>query len=96
VRLLRDRNGAAGAALPLGDRRAIDALIATHGVVMETAAKRLWVSEAPHLLGRFVAFDLERLLATDAVPSDVSDSSSIPTDPMLEGGEWERFRARPR
>lgn len=58
VRLLRDRSAPGGKPLPPGDRRAIDADIATHGVVFECAKKRLWVSEAPHLSGRFVAFDL--------------------------------------
>ena len=60
--LLRDRAAAGGAPLALGDRRAIDALIATHAVIFETAARRLWVSEGPHLIGSFVAFDLEQLL----------------------------------
>src|SRR5690606_14004126 len=48
--LLRDRSAPGDKPLPLGDRRAIDALIATHGVIMETKSRVLWVSEAPHLL----------------------------------------------
>lgn len=58
VRLLRDKSGVGGKPLPPGDRRAIDAHIATHGVVFDCGRRRLWVSEAPHLSGRFVAFDL--------------------------------------
>ncbi len=68
VSILRDHRAAGGAPLPLGDRRAIDALIATHGVVFDTRTKTLWVSEAPHLSGKFVAFDLERMLADDYRP----------------------------
>jgi hypothetical protein len=92
VRLLRDRAAADGSALPLGDRRAIDALIATHAVVMETRTRRLWVSEAPHTLGRFVAFDLARLLdpALDAQPEQ--EPEVIPEDPLLTGGEYARLR----
>ena len=63
VRLLRDRKAAGGAPLPAGDRRAIDADIATHGVVFDCGRRTLWVSEAPHLSGRFVAFDLADELA---------------------------------
>jgi len=48
--------------LPLGDRRAIDARIATHGVVMDATARVMWVSEGPHLSGRFIRFDIGRLL----------------------------------
>lgn len=94
VQLLRDRRGAGGAALPLGDRRAIDALIATHGVIMDTAARVLWVSEAPHLIGRFVAFDLKRLLRDDYEPrADSAPLQTLPEDPLLTSGEYARWRA---
>lgn len=72
VAILRDRRAAGGEPLPFGDRRAIDASIATHGVVFDTQTKTLWVSEAPHLSGRFVAFDLERMLADDYRPNRTS------------------------
>ena len=88
VRLLRDRRGAGGAPLALGDRRAIDALIATHGVVMETATRRLWVSEAPHLLGRFVAFDLPALLSEGATAETDEEHAFIGADPLLESGAY--------
>jgi hypothetical protein len=88
VRLLRDRKGPSGASLPLGDRRAIDALIATHAVVMETASRRLWVSEAPHSLGRFVAFDLRALLDPAASPTTAEDHPAIAADPLLDSGAY--------
>ncbi len=94
VRLLRDRRGVGGVKLALGDRRAIDALIATHGVVMDTAARVLWVSESPHLLGRFVAFDLKRMLRDDYDPrADSAPLQAIPEDPLLTSGEYARWRA---
>lgn len=61
--VLRDRRAADGSPLPPGDRRAIDADIATHGVVMNLRERRIWVSQGPHLGGAFVAFDLRRWLA---------------------------------
>jgi len=63
IAILRDKRGPGDAVLPAGDRRAIDALIATHGVVMDTTARLIWVSEGPHLKGRFVRFDVGRLLS---------------------------------
>jgi hypothetical protein len=71
--------------LPLGDRRAIDALIATHGVVMDPQHKTIWVSQSPHLLGQFVAFPLEELAraAAGEVPPRVE---TIPADPLLHEG----------
>jgi isopenicillin-N N-acyltransferase like protein len=81
VELLRDRKGPGGEELPRGDRRAIDALIATHGVIFSPSERLLWVSEAPHLLGRFVAFDLTKLLGPRFVPKpDESPRDALPMD----------------
>ena len=68
IAILRDKRGPGDAPLPAGDRRAIDALIATHGVVMDTTARVIWVSEGPHLKGRFVRFDVGRLLSSGYDP----------------------------
>jgi hypothetical protein len=93
VALLRDRKGKGDQNLALGDRSAINALIATHGVVMDTRRRMLWVSESPHLLGRFVAFDLNRAFSPDYDPEHAPDLPSIPEDPLLTSGEYERFHA---
>lgn len=93
VRLLRDRKGAGDTPLPLGDRKAIDALISTHAVVMETATKRLWVSESPHSLGRFVAFDLEKLFGQTA-DDPPPPHDEIPPDPLLDTDEYKRLPPR--
>jgi hypothetical protein len=83
VRVLRDKLGPSGEALPLGDRRALDALIATHAVVMETTRRVLWVSEGPHLVGRFIRFDLAELLSPDYDPAgDTSPIEALPEDPI--------------
>jgi len=93
VALLRDRLGVGGKKLPLGDRRALNALIATHGVVMDTTHRTLWVSEAPHLLGRFIEFDLRRLLDPHFNPlTDEPPLTAIPADPLLESGAYARWR----
>jgi hypothetical protein len=98
AKLLRDRDAADGSALPLGDRRAINALIATHGVIMQTGTRTLWVSEAPHLLGEFRAFDLPRLLAPDYDPeADGVSLQTLPADELLTSGRyasWQREQPR--
>ncbi len=88
---LRDRHTADGSPLPLGDRRAIDALIATHGVVMDAKEQQLWVSESPHLLGRFVQFDLRTMLAAHYRPNPRTVRPSVPPDPLLTSGEYRRW-----
>ncbi|HET7545010.1 MAG TPA: C45 family peptidase [Polyangiaceae bacterium] len=94
IALLRDRQGEGDRSLLLGDRSAINALIATHGVVMDTKQRILWVGESPHLLGRFVAFDLKRLLASDYDPEQPSELPASAEDPLLTSGDYARFRAQ--
>lgn len=92
VGVLRDKGGPGGAALPLGDRRAIDALIATHAVVLDATARALWVSEGPHLAGRFVRFDLARLLDPAYDPrADVAPVEAVPEDPILASGAYDAW-----
>jgi hypothetical protein len=92
VRLLRDRKGLNDVELPLGDRRAIDALIAAHGVVFETATRMLWVSEAPHLGGRFLGYDLRALLEAPTFGTD-RDPLVIDADPAVSAGQYRRADA---
>ena len=94
VALLRDRQGTGDVPLSLGDRSAINALIATHGVVMDTLHRILWVSESPHLLGRFVAFDLKLLLAPDYDPEHAADLAATAEDALLSSGDYARFRGK--
>ena len=47
--LLRDHRCAGNASCELGDRRTLDALIATHGIIADTTDRALWVSAGPHL-----------------------------------------------
>ncbi len=92
VSLLRDRQGPGDAPLALGDRSAINALIATHGVVMDTKQRVLWVGESPHLLGRFVAFDLKVLLAPGYDPEHAPEPEATAEDPLLTSGDYQRYR----
>ena len=86
--LLRDRTCAATeTGCATGDRRTIDALIATHGVVADTTAKVMWVGVGPHLSGKFVGFDLSREFATNMSPlaSEISGGlPDLPADPLLQ------------
>jgi hypothetical protein len=81
--LLRDRKGVGGVELGLGHRNAIDALIATHSVVIDATALTLYVSEAPHTLGRFRAFDLRHLLRGES-ESEAAALADLPEDPLLD------------
>ncbi len=89
VNMLRDKRGAGDRKLPLGHRSAIDALIATHSVVMDTTARAIWVSEGPHASGRFVRFDLRELLDPSYVPSGPATVETLPRDDMAADGRYD-------
>jgi hypothetical protein len=91
--ILRDHGCAGDRICPLGDRRAIDALIATHGIVADTTDKVLWVSAGPHLSGHFTRFDLKTIFAEGHVPETDFDVKMIPDDPILHDGRYEAGRA---
>jgi hypothetical protein len=78
--MLRDRRLPGGSRLEPGDRRAIDASIAAHGVVVDLTAREIWVSEGPHLAGRFVRFDLTELLRDGYEPDPDAPVVALPAD----------------
>ena len=94
VGVLRDKKGYGGVTLPLGNRKALDALIATHGVVMDATARELWVSEGPHLAGRFLRFDLGRLLAAGYEPSAGEEIVTLPEDEIARDGQYDAWVRR--
>jgi tetratricopeptide (TPR) repeat protein len=80
--ILRNRTALDDEPLGLGNRNAIDALIATHGVVVDLTDMVLWVSRGPHLTGPFVAVDLKPIFAIPL--ASVQQPEAIPAD-VLEG-----------
>lgn len=94
VDVLRDHGCAGGAPCELGDRRAIDALIATHGVVFDATERAMWVSRGPHLSGAFVRFDLRAAFSPGHDPSTAPPPETTADDPILADGRYEKGRAR--
>jgi len=81
--MLRDRNLPGGKFPGNGHRSTLNALIATHSTVMDLTDGIFWAASPPHQLGRFVAFDVNDF--DHELPA-----LTIPADPMLESGEYER------
>jgi isopenicillin-N N-acyltransferase like protein len=94
VAMLRDHTCAGGEACPLGDRRSLDAFIATHGVVFDLTAKEAWVSEGPHLSGRFVKIDLGTIVSTKEGIVPTAELDTIPADEVLSDGRYAEGRER--
>ncbi len=94
VAMLRDHVCAGGEACPPGDRRTIDAFIATHGFVADLTDRVAWVSSGPHLSGKFTRIDLRATLEHAADGGDPTAPSEIAADPALVDGRYEQGRER--
>lgn len=91
---LRDHECADDERCELGDRRSIDALIATHGVVADTTVAKLWVGAGPHLSGKFVGIDLRAVFAAARDASSDPDPETMPEDPILNDGRYAKAKER--
>ncbi len=85
--ILRDKRGPGDQTLGLGNRSALDAIIATHSVVVDATALVLWVGVGPHALGRYVGFDLRRELLGEDRPQP----ADLPEDPVLHSEDFRAF-----
>lgn len=91
--MLRDHRCAGGERCVLGDRRSIDAFIATHGVVFDLTARTAWISEGPHLSGAFAKIDLADLVTRGDEPGTFGELETLPADTALEDGSYAKGRA---
>lgn len=97
VAMLRDHGCAGGEPCLLGDRRSIDAFIATHGVVADLASRTLWVSEGPQLSGRFVKVDPSLLVQRPdgtSIPVPPAELETLPRDEVMSDGRYAEGRKR--
>ncbi len=99
VDLLRDREGLDEKAIGYGNEKALNQLMAHHGIVFQPEDLLVWVSSNPYQLGTFVAYDLKEIFKTgNTNPQALSVSSkalNIAKDPFLETvtyQNYERYR----
>jgi hypothetical protein len=86
VEILRDRRLPGGEFAGNGHRSSLNADIATHGVAMDLTAGIFWAGAPPHLLGKFVPFDVNDFARE--VPAE-----TVSADPVLpKFGDYEKSR----
>ncbi|MBO3096868.1 C45 family autoproteolytic acyltransferase/hydolase [Gelidibacter pelagius] len=87
VSILRNTEGLDDKAIGYGNEKALNQLLAHHGIIFKPEELKVWVSANPYQLGEFVAYDLNTVFNDRSEnPSAVTISYqdlNIPEDPFL-------------
>jgi predicted choloylglycine hydrolase len=66
VDILRNKEGLHDKAIGYGNEKALNQLLAHHGIVFKPEERQVWVSSNPYQLGAFVAYDLDDVFSTNS------------------------------
>lgn len=95
VSILRDREGLNDKAIGYGNEKALNQLLAHHGIVFQPEDLKVWVSANPYQLGAFVAYDLNEVFKNwENNPMTVSianETQVIPASPFLRTEAYENY-----
>lgn len=85
ARILRDPNGLQDKSIGLGNEKAINQLIAHHGIIFQPDKQLVWVSTTPWQLGKFVCYDLRKIFNIRPLKnSEIYElKKTIPEDPFV-------------
>ncbi len=97
--ILRNKEGLNDEAIGYGNEKALNQLIAHHGIIFKPEQKLVWVSANPYQLGEFVCYDLNKIFSkhysADTISSLQEETYNIPKDPFLDSKaytDYELFR----
>ena len=94
VEILRNQEGIDDVNLGMGNPKAINQLLAHHGIVFQPEKRLMWLSASPFQLGEFVCYDLNRIFndsISDSGGSLSVDSLRIAQDAFLKSANYGRF-----
>jgi isopenicillin-N N-acyltransferase-like protein len=97
VSILRNRYGLDNVNLGMGNPLAINQLIAHHSVVFKPDSLLVWVSTSPYQLGKFVAYDLNKIFSVDQKEirenhEIYTETLTIPADSFLYSEDFKNFQ----
>jgi predicted choloylglycine hydrolase len=95
VSILRNKDGLNNLPLGYGNEKALNQLLAHHGIVFKPAQKLVWVSANPYQLGEFVCYDLNAIFKNrkfnDTIVSLEDEKRNIAKDPFLETVAYKNY-----
>jgi len=94
VSILRNREGLQDASIGYGNEKALNQLLAHHGIVFQPEERRVWVSSNPYQLGEFVAYDLDEIFSEEKkreAKSMALASLNIKQDPFVHTEAYKNY-----
>ncbi len=95
--ILRNREGLNDSDIGYGNEKALNQLIAHHGIIFKPKHRLVWISSSPYQLGEFVCYDLNEVFKNrEHYPANKSlqkDSLAIPKDVFLDTKEYKNYEA---
>jgi predicted choloylglycine hydrolase len=93
VDILRNREGLDDDSIGYGNEKALNQLLAHHGIVFQPEDLLVWVSSNPYQLGEFVAYDLNEVFNGESpIGKTISQSQmTISKDPFLEAQAYRDY-----
>jgi len=99
VSILRNKEGLGDRKIGYGNEKALNQLLAHHGIVFKPEEKQLWVSSNPYQLGEFVSYDLDEIFSNrigNASRTSISNAKlNVAEDPFahsVEFRDYEEYR----
>lgn len=93
--LLRNKEGLNGESLGLGNEKAINQLLAHHGIIFKPEENKVWISSNPFQLGAFVGYDLKKAFKTfesgGNLQSVAEENMKIPADDFLKTQDYTNY-----
>ena len=84
--ILRNQRGIDEKEIGMGNEKAINQLIAHHGIIFQPEKRLVWISTAPWQLGKFVCYDLNKIfgMAMDKNHEIYESELTIAADPFVK------------
>ncbi|HOI27182.1 MAG TPA: C45 family autoproteolytic acyltransferase/hydrolase [Paludibacteraceae bacterium] len=92
VAILRDTRGLNDANIGLGNEKALNQLIGHHSVVFQPEKGIMWVSTSPWQLGKFVAYDLNKIFQSANPSAEIyTRDLEVAADTLINTPEFANF-----
>ncbi len=92
--ILRNKEGLKNIDLGFGSEKALNQLMAHHGIIFKPKEKLVWVSANPYQLGEFVCYDLNTVFGErkNELKSFQKENLNIAKDSFLESTAYQNYK----